>query len=83
MNSAQKLLVERTLGWLAYLCMAVTCTILIWVLYEFSIDEDYPFERLIKDLVSPSRGALIVWPPLGAGLILLWLRAFMRAGRGS
>lgn len=82
MNSAQKLLVEKALGWLAYLCMAVTCAILIWVLYKFSIDIDYRFERLIVELFSPSRGALFVWPPLGAGLILLWLRAFMRAGRG-
>lgn len=80
MNSEQRSLIEKTLGGFGWLGVVVTCAILAYALFYLSTTATYKTSQLVRDLFSLEDAALIVWPPLAIGLVLLWIRAFIRAG---
>lgn len=80
MNSEQRSLIEKTLGGFGWLGVVVTCAILAYALFHFSTTATYEASQFVRELFSLEDAALIVWPPLAIGLVLLWLRAFVRAG---
>ena len=74
MNEAQLDLVEHTLriiGWLA-----LVAGVLILVL-------GFSNHLVLEDILDAEGGAFIVWPPFIIGVVALWIRAFIRAGRRS
>ena len=74
MNAAQRDLVERSLkvlGWVFAVALGL-------VLFAGFANRG---TRFIEDIFDPDEAATIVWPLLVAAAVLLWTRAFMRAGR--
>lgn len=74
MNAAQRDLVERSLrvlGWVFAVALGL-------VLFSGFANRG---TRFIEDIFDPDEAATIVWPLLVAASVLLWTRAFLRAGR--
>ncbi|ERH56542.1 hypothetical protein [Pseudomonas simiae] len=82
MNNAQKLLIEKTLRLVGWAGVLITGAILIYAAFFIFTDPEYTAFELISDLLS-MKAALLVWPPLVVGVVLLWLSEFVRAGRSS
>jgi hypothetical protein len=82
MNTAQKALIEKTLRLLGWLGVLITGGILIYAWSFVFTQPEYTFLAFVMDLFS-LKGALMVWPPLAVGVVLLWLSAFVRAGTTS
>ncbi|KQB54652.1 hypothetical protein AQS70_21120 [Pseudomonas endophytica] len=80
MNNAQKKLVEKTLGVIGWVAVAVFGVIFLYALFSFFTDDWYTTKRFLSELFDPEEAAFIVWPPLVFGLCLLWVRTFIRAG---
>lgn len=81
MNTAQKLLVERSLRRLGYLLMGVFAALMSWGLFRLAINPSFTLERFVDGLLDTEDAALIVWTPLIAGSLCVWFSAFMKAGR--
>jgi hypothetical protein len=79
MNSAQKLLIEKTLGWVGWLAIAAPIGMLLYGFFLLATISDYRFTTFWHHLFMEEE-ALMIWPPLIIGFILLWARAFSRAG---
>lgn len=82
MNTAQKVLIEKTLRLIGWAGVLITVGILIYAASFIFTEPEYTAFELISDLFS-MKAALLVWPPLMIGVVLLWLSAFVRAGRSS
>ncbi|MBD8592319.1 hypothetical protein IFT75_02750 [Pseudomonas sp. CFBP 8758] len=74
MNLAQQALVDRTLRAIGWISLVIGALILVVGLAN-NLD--------LEDLFDTEEAALIVWPPFVIGIVALWARAYMRAGRIS
>ncbi|MBK5516416.1 hypothetical protein [Pseudomonas sp. TH10] len=74
MNAGQKTLVEKTLGIVGW----VSATILGLILLAGFVDKG---RRFLPDIFDSEEMAPIVWPLFLVAATLLWMRAYMRAGR--
>jgi hypothetical protein len=83
MNSAQKLLIERSLRRLGLFLIAIFITLMTWGMIRLTINQRFTFERFMDGIFSIEDAALIVWPPLLIGVLSIWLSAFMKAGRSE
>ncbi|WP_460091145.1 hypothetical protein [Pseudomonas sp. S2_E02] len=80
MNNAQKVLIEKTLRVLGWAGILITAGILIYAGSFVFTQPEYTLSAFIRDLFS-LKAVWIVWWPLGVGVVLLWLNAFVRASR--
>lgn len=80
MNNAQKVMIEKTLQLLGWAGILITGGMLIYASSFVFTQSEYTFSEFISDLFT-MKAARIVWSPLVAGVVLLWLSAFVRAGR--
>ncbi|MCO7576207.1 MULTISPECIES: hypothetical protein [Pseudomonas chlororaphis group] len=83
MNSAQKLLIERSLRRLGLCLIAIFIGLMTWGMIRLAINQRFTFERFMDGIFSVEDAALIVWPPLLIGVLSVWLSAFMKAGRSD
>lgn len=83
MNSAQKLLTERSLRRLGLFLIAIFIALMTWGMIRLAINQRFTFERFMDGIFSIEDAALIVWPPLLIGVLSIWLSAFMKAGRSE
>ncbi|AZF63742.1 MULTISPECIES: hypothetical protein [unclassified Pseudomonas] len=74
MHEAQIDLLEKTLRMIGWLALVLGILIL-----SLGISNKIDLE----DICDIHEGALIVWPPFIIGVVALWSRAFIRAGRRS
>ena len=74
MSEAQLDLVERTLRIIGWLALVVGVLVLVL---------GFSNHLVLEDILDTEGGAFIVWPPFIIGVIALWIRAFIRAGRRS
>lgn len=74
MNEAQTNLVERTLKVIGLLALMLGIFILVVGLAN---------NLYVRDIFDADEAAFIVWPPFIIGIIALWVRAYIRAGRKS
>jgi hypothetical protein len=74
MNVGQKTLVEKTLGILGWLSAAILCVVIF-------VGFGSKGGRFIPDMFDVEEAAPIVWPLFVVAATLLWMRAYMRAGK--
>jgi hypothetical protein len=74
MNAGQKTLVEKTLGFVGWLSAAILGVV---VFVGFGSKGG----RFIPDMFDVEEAAPIVWPLFLVAASLLWVRAYMRAGK--
>ncbi|MBT0623586.1 MULTISPECIES: hypothetical protein [Pseudomonas] len=74
MNEAQLNLMEKTLWIVGWLALVLGLLILVLGISS-KID--------LEDISNIHKDALVFWPPFIIGVIALWSRAFIRAGRRS
>ncbi|MBF8004476.1 hypothetical protein IZT72_07675 [Pseudomonas brenneri] len=74
MNSAQRVLLEKTFGRLGYLLITLAIVILLYGL-------DDSGSRFVNYLFEGEDLAPAFWLSLIAGVGLVWSRAFLRAGK--
>lgn len=77
MNSAQKKLLDTTIGVVGWLCVASGGGLALMILaIGFATDNS----GLLKELLRYKDMGQFVWTVLPIGIALLWIRAFIRAG---
>ena len=74
MSEAQLNLLEKTLCIVGWLTLVLGLLILVLGIFN-KID--------LEDISDIHRGGLVFWPPFIIGVIALWSRAFISAGRPS
>ena len=79
MTNEQIKLIDKTLSVVGYLCITGVFSILgfgvvVGVFFDENIGNYY------ESFFDPSNGGVIFYPLLIIGIILLWIRSFLRAG---
>ncbi len=77
MNAAQKKLLDKTIGVVGWLCVVIGGGLALLILAVGLIESD---AGVLKDIFRLRHEGLLIWSTLPPGVVLLWVRAFMRAG---
>lgn len=82
MNIDQRRLVEKTLGLIGVALIAAWALMIAWGLVRLA-GGHMTIERFFSGMFDTRDAALFIWPPFVVGLVLLWVRAYLRAGGGQ
>lgn len=80
MNTAQKKLLDKTMGVVGWLCVAIGGGLALLMLAVGVASKDL---RVLNDIFRLRHEGLLIWSTLPPGVALLWIRAFMRAGNSE
>jgi hypothetical protein len=77
MNTAQKKLLDKTMGVVGWPCVVIGGGLALLMSAAAIITVD---ASVFGDIFRLRREGLLIWSTLPLGVVLLWVRAFMRAG---
>lgn len=80
MNAAQKKLLDKTMGVVGWLCTAIGGGLALLMLSVGIFTKD---ARVLNDIFRLRHEGMLIWSTLPLGVVLLWVRAFMRAGNSE
>lgn len=80
MNTAQRKLLDKTLGVLGWMCVAIGGGLALLILSVGILTKDV---GVLNDIFKLRHEGMLIWSTLPPSIVLLWVRAFLRAGHSA
>ncbi|MDA3916261.1 MAG: hypothetical protein PF690_04740 [Deltaproteobacteria bacterium] len=81
MTPEQNKLIDKSLGVIGFISLAGAAALSLWGIVVAIFDRRVDFPEVIEALLGGGEFSIIFYPLICIGIICLWIRSFLKAGR--